>query len=93
MNEQGNALVQEFKAIPVRAAIWKREVEQNGRTVIRYSIKVEKQYRDKQTGEWKSTTNFFPEDLPKLRLVASEAYRFVTLRTSEDDPDLPTVAR
>lgn len=93
MNEHGNAPIEDFSAGTVRAAVWRREAERNGRTVILYSIKVEKQYRDKQTGEWKSTTQFFPEDLPKLMLVAFEAFRYVSLKKSEEGGDLPTVAR
>ena len=59
--------------------------------MIRYSVKVQKSYRDKD--KWKTTDNFYPTDLPKLLLVAQKAFEFVSLRESEEGSDLPTVAR
>ena len=93
MNQQGNPPIKEFRAGRIKAAIWRNEVEDGGRAQIRYSVKLQKRYHDRKTDEWKSTDQYFAEDLPRLELVASEAYRFIILRTSEDDSDLPTVAR
>lgn len=93
MKNHGTAPIKEFRAGGIRAAIWRNEIEQDGRIVVRHSIKVEKRYHDKQADEWKSTDQFFPEDLARLQLVAAEAYRFTTLKQSEDDPGLPAVAR
>lgn len=93
MPQTGNQPVKEFKAGRIRAAIWKNEVEQNGQTVSRFSVKIESRYRDKKTGEWKSTNQYFPEDLPKVTLVSAKAFEYTSLRESEDDPELPTVAR
>lgn len=93
MAQQENQPVKEFRVGGVKAAIWKDEIQQDGRTVIRYSVKVQKSYRDKADGEWKTTDYFYPADLPKLLLVAQKAFEFVSLKESEEDANLPTVAR
>jgi hypothetical protein len=87
MAQQGNPPVQEFRAGAVRAAIWKNEVQQDGRTTVRFSTKIEKRYRDKQSNEWRSTDQYFPEDLPKLALVATKAFEYTTLREEEGAVD------
>ena len=93
MSKQGNPPVEEFEAGTIRASIWRNELAQNGRTVIRYSIKIEKQYRQKQTGEWASTDQYFPEDLPKLQLVATKAFEYVSLKSSSQASKQPAVER
>lgn len=92
--QQANtAPVKEFRVGGVKAAIWKNEVEQDGRTVIRYSVKIQRSYRDKASDEWKTTEYFFPEDLPRLILVAQKAFEYVSLRESEESLEMPVVAR
>ncbi len=79
-----NRPIKEFKAIPITAAIWRNEVEEEGRTIVRFNVKIQKRYRDRQAGEHKATDYFFPSDLPKLILVAQKAYAFVALTETED---------
>ena len=88
--QQGNQPVKEYRAGGIRAAIWKNEVQQDNRTVVRFSTKIEKRFRNKQTDEWQSTDQYFPEDLPKLQLVAAKAFEYVSLKTSEDNTEEPT---
>jgi len=68
----------EFRAGAIRASIWGDEVEQDGRTYTRHTVKIEKRYRD-DDNQWKSTQHFFANDLPRLALVASKAYEYVVL--------------
>ena len=93
MSQQGNQPVKEFRAGGVKAAIWKKEAQQDGQTVVSHSVKVQKSYRDKLTGEWKTTDYFYPQDLPKLILTAQKAFEYISLRESEEGSDLPSVAR
>ena len=73
----------EFRAGTVTAAIWRNEVEKDGRTVVQHTVRVQKRYRD-ASGEWKTTEYFFPNDLPKLRLVVEKAFEHVSLKGSEE---------
>jgi hypothetical protein len=78
----------DFRAGTVSASIWRKEVEQNGRTVVQHSIRIQKRYRDKD-GNWKDTDYFFANDLPRLVLVAQKAFELVALTESADEEDVP----
>lgn len=65
----------------VQAAIWVDHRVIHDAVVKIHSIRITKNYR--QGDEWKSTTTFTTEDLPKVGIVATEAYRFLRLRTEE----------
>ena len=76
--------IKEFRAGTVVAAIWVSKTALNGRSTAQHSIRVQKRYRDDRTGQWKTTTYFRPDELPKLSLVVSRAYEFLTLREATD---------
>ena len=59
-----------FKSGNIEAAIWRTQAQQGDRQVGRYSIRIQKQYFDKQSDEWKTTSCLFPEDLPSLERLA-----------------------
>jgi len=79
--------VKEFRSGALKAAIWQNEREQAGRTVLAHSVRLQKRYRDAQ-GNWKDTDYLFLDDLPKVRLLVDECYRWIALRES-DDTDFP----
>jgi hypothetical protein len=83
MSQQNNKPVKDFKAGHCQASIWRQETEKNGQTVIRHSIKLQKQFKNDK-GEWQSTDYFFPEDLPKIELVIRKAFEYVSLKESTD---------
>ena len=84
MAQQPQRPIKEFRAGNVKAAIWKQEREDQGHTTATYSVKIQKRYFDKATQEWRDTDYFFVDELPRLRLVADQAFQFITLRESED---------
>jgi len=70
----------------VQAAIWVDHRVINDAVVKIHSIRITKNYR--QDDEWKSTTTFTTEDLSKVAMVATEAYRFLRLRSEKPaDPE------
>lgn len=80
MSEQNDKQpVREVRAGPIVAAIWEKPVAAFGRTVPQFSIRIQKRYRDDRTGEWKTTTYFRVDDLPKLALVAARVFESLTL--------------
>ena len=68
---------------PVKASIWSNARLLDDAVVELYSIRIDKSYKDGQ--EWKSTVTFNAEDLPKVAMVANEAYKFIRLRSSQED--------
>ena len=83
--------VKEFRAIGgghVTASVWRNENERDGQIVVSYSIRLQKRYYDRDTKTWHDSEYYFPEDLPKLRLVIEKAYEYTRLR--ERDPQAMT---
>ena len=75
-----------FKSGRIRAAVFKHEVDKDGRTEIQRQISIQKRIKDGDN--WRSTETFFPNELPQLVLVAQKAYEYVALR--EDQPAAET---
>ena len=74
----------EFRVGTVVAAIWTKNTTIDGRSAAQHSIRIQKRYRDEKSGEWKTTTYFRPDELPKLGLVVSKAYEHLMLRDVDD---------
>jgi hypothetical protein len=55
----------------------------HGEAVKLYSVAINKVFKEGE--EWKYTENFNIEDLPKVALVATEAYKYVRLRSTDSD--------
>ena len=91
MNQQSDKQrpVAEFRSRNIQASIWKSEIEKDGRAVPRYSVRIEKRYR-KDNGSYETTNCFFPEELPRLQLLAQKAFEYTTLKERKDrEDDLP----
>jgi len=73
----------DFRIGPVRASVWLNERNVEGDTVNFYSVRIEKSYKDGD--DWKNTSTFSVEDLPKVALVANEAYKDIRLRIKEGE--------
>lgn len=75
----------------VSAALWATQKKENGRTFTQWSVKVEKRFRDDDSGDWRSSTTFFPNELADLELVARRAREICRLQDgdppSEDEVD------
>lgn len=65
-----------------------QKVKRNGKTVTRYSVSIQKQFRNKN-GDYEKTDCYFRDDLPKLRLVTDKAFEFIALGNSETAEDTP----
>jgi len=83
MTHQSDRPVQRFKAGSVSAAVWATTRERGGRTSTRYAVSIVKRYKDPE-GNWHNGTTFFPNDLPRVQLVAGKAYEFCS--TGGKDP-------
>ena len=80
--------IKSFKAGNIEASIWRNEVQQDGQTGIRHSTRIQKRYR-KDDGSYESTDYWFPNDLPRLQLLAQKAFEYIVLTESKDAEDVP----
>ena len=85
MAQQTQVPIKEFRAGSIKAAIWREEVQDQGRAIVKHSVKIQKRYLDKNSDEWRTTEYFFPNDLPRLCLVAEKAFEYVALHESADE--------
>ena len=70
-----------FSCSPVSASIWTKTKTVEGGTVKFYSVTITKAYKEGE--DWKYTNSFDIEDMPKVALVANEAYKYVRLREND----------
>lgn len=77
-----NRPVKKYRCGPVSIAIWQNSKTVNGKEVIFDSITFEKAYLSNDG--WQYTTSFSPEDLPRLQMLATEAYRYLELKDEQE---------
>jgi hypothetical protein len=79
--------IKAFQAGAIHASIWRNEIEQDGSTVVRHSIRIDKRYFDAKRKAWLDSDCLFANDLPRVRLVVEKAFEFITLREREPDAE------
>ncbi len=67
-----------FKCGSVEAAEFENEIEKNGEKIKLKKVSIQKRYMSSDE-QWRSTNSYDANDLPKLKLVADEAYRYLAL--------------
>jgi len=72
-----------FNCGSISASIWVNTKVVNGETVKLYSVTINKAYKEGE--DWKYTDSFNIEDLPKVALVANEAYKYIRLKSTDSD--------
>ena len=75
--------IKDFRAGNIQASIWRNEVQKDGQTVVRHSVRIQKQFR-KDDGSYETTEYYFPDELPKLLVLAQRAYEYIVLTESKD---------
>ena len=71
-----------FEKGSCRAAIFYNEVEKDGKELRIPKVVVTRNYMDNDN-EWKTTNSFNINDLPKLIMVATKAYDYLTEKKAE----------
>ncbi len=86
MADKDNQPEKKFRAGGVVATIWKnKQKNKEGKEFEVYSINVDRTYKDGD--EFKQTSSMKVNDLPKLALVANEAYAYLNLKDSTPDKE------
>jgi hypothetical protein len=86
MNDTGNRKpIKTFGCGSVKAAIWADSRVINNAVVEVHSVRIDRSYKDPDSGEWKHTDTFNAEDLPKVAIVAIEVYKHLRLRSFDQE--------
>ena len=75
--------IKEFRIGAVSCAVWRDEVEQDGRMQVRHSFKLKKRYF--KDGSWQDSQTYFPDDVFKAIIVFQQAYEFAMLHEKEQN--------
>jgi len=75
-----------FRIGRITCALWKREVEIEGRSRTRFSAKLQKSYKDPKSGEWQSYDMYLsPVELPVLEALIRKAYDHSMVQEDTDN--------
>ena len=83
MTDEKNKPVKKFRAGNCTATVWKNKITVDGKDIETHSVNIEKSYKDKND-EWKTTSSFNKNEMPKAILVMEQAYEFLASAKSED---------
>ena len=76
----GNKPEKKFRAGAISATVWQNQgKDREGNPATYRTISLARNYKDKKTGEWKSTNSFRILDLPKVALVSNKAFEYLVM--------------
>ena len=67
----------------LEASIWANEVKKDGKSLTFYSVRIDKNYKDKE-GKWKKSTNYNFNEILVVSHLAERCYEYLV----EYDPKL-----
>ena len=70
----GQTPVAKFRAGQVSAALWRNDIQVNGQTIKALKATVQRRYKDKDSGEWKSSTSFSRNEIPLAIYCLQKAF-------------------
>lgn len=79
-----NKPVEKFRAGAITATIWSKDMTTNGKTYPVFNVAIERNYLDKDK-KWQKTSNYNANDLPKVVLVAQQAYEYLVTKHEKAD--------
>ena len=82
----GQTPVAKFRAGQVSAALWQNDIQVRGQTVKVLKATVQRRYKDKDSGEWKSSTSFSRNEIPLAIYCLQKAFeRIVEAQNGSSD--------
>jgi hypothetical protein len=79
-----HAPVQSFRLNNVSLGIFENEATIDGNTRTFLSAKVERSYRDRETGKWNTSSPFSVDELLRLQHLIGRAVEFMAARPNND---------
>ena len=70
----GQTPVAKFRAGQVSAALWQNDIQIRGQTVKVLKATVQRRYKDKDSGEWKSSMSFSRNEIPLAIYCLQKAF-------------------
>ena len=70
----GQTPVAKFRAGQVSAALWRNDIQVRGQTIQVLKATVQRRYKDKDSGEWKSSSSFSRNEIPLAVYCLQKAF-------------------
>ena len=70
----GQAPVAKFSAGQISSALWQNDIQIRGQTVRVLKATVQRRYKDKDSGEWKSSNSFGRNEIPLAIYCLQKAF-------------------
>ena len=70
----GQQPVAKFRAGQVSSALWQNDIQVRGQTIKILKATVQRRYKDKDSGEWKSSTSFSRNEIPLAIYCLQKAF-------------------
>lgn len=82
----GQTPVAKFRAGQVSAALWQNDIQVRGQTVKVLKATVQRRYKDKDSGEWRSSTSFSRNEIPLAIFCLQKAFeKIIEAQNSSSD--------
>ncbi len=89
----GQTPVAKFRAGQVSAALWRNDIQVRGQTIQVLKASVQRRYKDKDSGEWKSSMSFSRNEIPLAIYCLGKAFeKIVETQSSSSDNSNSNVA-
>ncbi len=69
----------------IQVSVWKNQTQKDGKTSEYKTVSFDRRYKDKQTGEWKSTNSLRVNDIPKAITALTKAYEHLIIKEGNDN--------
>ena len=70
----GQAPIAKFRAGEVSSALWENDIQVRGQSIKILKATVQRRYKDKDSGEWKSSTSFSRNEIPLAIYCLQKAF-------------------
>ena len=69
-----------FSAGSIQISVWRNQVKTKGKEGEYKTVSFGRAYKDKETGEWKTTASLRIGDIPKAIAALSKTYEYLIVR-------------
>jgi hypothetical protein len=83
--QEKNPPYKTIRAGKISIALWKKEVEQEGRGFIQRSARIEKRYFNNKTGNWETTEYLYRQDMADLIACAQKAFEEMSVTETDNN--------
>ena len=71
----------------ISVPIWRNEAQRGDRTVVSFSVQLQRRYFDEADQEWKTAKSLNTDDVPRAILALEKAYEYILINADRRPSD------